>query len=377
MATSLYIHIPFCAAKCSYCSFASFAGLEGLHERYVDALSAEIGKCASVAAQVEPLRTVFFGGGTPTFLSGRLLKKILTGCSSHFSIAKDAEISIEANPGTVDVDKFTLLRNCGVTRVSLGVQSFSNQELKRIGRIHSANEAIRAVAAAREAGFTNVSLDLMYGLPQQSPESWQYSLETALSLGPQHLSLYQLTVEEETPLARLVENGTLKMPGDEAIAAMDEITLELTGAADLPQYEISNYARPGYQCRHNIGYWENREYFGLGAGAVSYLKGKRLRTTPDPLHYCNLLEEGSSVIVEEEVLDCEAAFRETVIMGLRMNEGVAVRGLQERYGIEYVSYYGDVLQLLVEGLLLEERSGFLRLTDQGRRFANRVMAELV
>jgi putative oxygen-independent coproporphyrinogen III oxidase len=376
LATSLYIHIPFCAAKCSYCSFNSFAGMEDLQERYVDALCAEIELCGS-AAQAGKLKTVFLGGGTPTYLAGHQLRKILTACSSYFTLAKDAEISIEANPGTVDVEKFVLLRDCGVNRVSLGVQSFSDQELKRISRIHTADEAVKAVAAARDAGFTNVNLDLMYGLPQQSPDSWQYSLETALSLCPQHLSLYQLTVEEETPLAVLLENGTLELPGDEEIAAMDKITSEMTAAAGLHQYEISNYGRTGCECKHNIGYWENGEYFGLGAGAVSYLDGKRLRKTSSPQQYCNLLETGKSVTVEEEVLDKNAAFRETVIMGLRMNRGVSVQGLQKRYGIEYTGYYGAALQPLFEGLLLEEKAGFLRLTDRGRRFANRVMAELV
>ncbi len=376
MPTSLYIHIPFCAAKCSYCSFNSYSGLDGLHERYVDSLCAEIVKCAS-AAPLEPLRTVFLGGGTPTLLSRHLLREILTTCSSHFAIAPDAEISIEVNPGTADVRKFVLLRDCGVSRLSLGVQSFVDQELKGVGRIHSADEAIRAVEMAREAGFENVSLDLMYGLPQQSPDSWQYSLETALSLAPQHLSLYQLTVEEGTPLAAKVENGTMGLPDEDAIVAMDSITEELTAAAGLQQYEISNYARAGYQCRHNICYWENREYSGLGAGAVSYLAGQRLRKIASPTEYCNLMEAGKSVVIEEESLDREASFRETVIMGLRMNRGVAVRGLQERYGIEYESYYGDVVQLLFEKLLLEEEAGFLRLTDRGRQFANRVMAELV
>ncbi len=376
MATSLYIHIPFCAVKCSYCSFNSYSGLDGLHERYVDTLCVEMARCASTAP-LEPLRTVFLGGGTPTSLPGHLLRKILDACCSYFVIAPGAEISIEANPGTVDAGKFAVLRDCGITRLSLGVQSFVDLELKQIGRIHSADEAIRAVAMARSLGFENVSVDLMYGLPQQSPDSWQYSLETALSLDLQHLSLYQLTVEEETPLAANLHNGTLGLPDENEIATMDSITGELTAAAGLQQYEISNYSRRGYQCRHNIHYWENGSYWGLGAGAVSYLAGKRLRTIASPAEYCNLMEAGKSVVVEEEFLDSEASFRETVIMGLRMNRGVALQELQERYGIEYKRYYGDVVQVLFEKLLLEEKAGCLRLTDLGRQFANGVMAELV
>lgn len=376
MAASLYIHIPFCVTKCSYCSFNSYTGMEGVLERYVAALCKEIAGKGS-AQPGEPLDTLFLGGGTPTLLSTSLLKKILNTCFTHFDIAGDAEISIEANPGTVDSEKFGILLDCGVTRVSLGVQSFSGEELKRIGRGHSSEEAIRAVTMARKAGVENLSLDLMYGLPQQSWQSWQQNLETALSLSPQHLSLYQLTVEEKTPLAGLLEKGTLKMAAEEEVAAMDEATLAMTEAEGLVQYEISNYARKGYQCRHNINYWENGEYLGLGAGAVSYLAGRRGRTISNPLHYCVRMERGQSVIIDEEVLDREASFRESVIMGLRMNRGVSVQGLREHHGIEYADYYGNIVTLLFRERLLEECCGFLRLTSRGRQFANRVMAELV
>jgi putative oxygen-independent coproporphyrinogen III oxidase len=376
MTTSLYIHIPFCAAKCSYCSFNSYSGLEGLHERYVDSLCAEMARCSPVA-QLEPLKTVFLGGGTPTLLSGHLLRKILTACSSHFSIAPGAEISIEANPGTVDADKFSLLLDCGVTRLSLGVQSFIDQELKDIGRIHSADEAARAVATAREVGFENVSLDLMYGLPQQSPESWRYSLETALSMAPQHLSLYQLTVEEGTPMVDMLQSGRRELPDDDEIAAMDGITAQLTAAAGLLHYEISNYARPGKQCQHNITYWQNDDYFGVGAGAVSCLLGSRRHNAAIPEEYCRLMENGQTVVIEEETLEQDASFRETVIMGLRMNQGVSLERLRKRYGIQLEQYYGTILHKLLRENLLEQSEGYLRLTEEGRVFANWVMAELV
>ena len=259
MTTSLYIHIPFCAAKCSYCSFNSYAGLEGLHERYVDSLYREVEKRSS-EGHMGPLRTIFLGGGTPTLLSNNLLRKVFSSCFSFFSLAPAGEVSIEANPGTVDSTKLVLLRDLGVNRLSIGVQSFNDQELGRIGRIHTAEEAIRAVEAARQAGFENLSLDLMYGLPGQDPGSWQTSLTTALSLGVKHLSLYQLTVEENTPLEKMVIGDTLQLPDEDALAAMDEITAELTAGAGLIQYEISNYAQAGYECRHNITYWKNGEY---------------------------------------------------------------------------------------------------------------------
>jgi putative oxygen-independent coproporphyrinogen III oxidase len=376
MTSSLYIHIPFCAAKCSYCSFNSYAGLEGLQERYVEALCAELLQGAT-GENVGPLRTIFLGGGTPTLLSASLLKQIFSTCYSAFDVFPDAEISIEANPGTVDKEILFTLLESGVNRLSIGVQAFNDLELQAIGRIHTVSEAIGAVAIAKEAGFKNLSIDLMYGLPVQSPESWQTSLEIALSLGVNHLSLYQLTVEEQTPLERMIEEDRLQLPGDEDIEAMDGITTESTAAAGFSQYEISNYAQAGYQCRHNITYWENRDYFGFGTGAVSCLQGIRRRTIANPQKYCGLVESGQSVVVEEETLEPDASFRETVIMGLRLNRGVSVDMLENRYGLSPEKYYGKILQQLITDDLLEKRAGFLCLTDRGRSFANRVMAELV
>jgi len=376
MATSLYIHIPFCAAKCSYCSFNSYAGLQGLQERYVGALCVGLEKCVS-SGDMEPLKTVFLGGGTPTLLSGKQLRRIFSAIHSSFSISADTEVSIEANPGTVDRDKLELLLASGVNRLSIGVQSFDDKELNVIGRIHSATEAAGIVGMAQKTGFTNISVDLMYGLPGQSVESWRSSLGAALSLGVQHLSLYQLTVEEGTPLETMIREDRLQLADEEAVEAMDGFTAECLAVAGYAQYEISNYAQAGYQSRHNITYWENRDYFGLGAGAVSSLDGYRRRNIADPEHYCRVLETGKSVLFEEETLDTEASFRETVIMGLRMNKGVEINLLQKRYGIPIEQYYGETLKHLQRDGLLAIRSGYLCLTDRGRVFANRVMAELV
>jgi len=376
MTSSLYIHIPFCAAKCNYCSFNSYAGLESLQERYVKLLCFELLQGAARPGQ-GGLTTVFLGGGTPTLLSTSLLKQILSMCFSSFIISPDTEISIEANPGTVDRDKLTSLLENGVNRLSIGVQSFNDQELKAIGRIHSASEAIKIVETAKEVGFNNLSLDLMYGLPGQSAKSWQTSLELAVSLRVKHLSLYQLTVEEQTPLESLVRREKLQLPEDNEIEVMDTITAECTAAAGFSQYEISNYSQLGYQSRHNMTYWENRDYFGVGAGAVSCINGTRRKNIANPERYCCLLETGQSTVIEEETLEFDASFRETVIMGLRLNRGVSLSLLEKRYGILLETYYGKVLhQLLTDGML-EKKAGFLRLSDKGRPFANRVMAELV
>ncbi len=376
MATSLYIHIPFCTRKCNYCSFNSYSGLETLRERYVDALCIEMARL-QVGSDLVPLKTVFLGGGTPTLLSTAQLTKLFGALLSRFQLADGAELSIEGNPGTLDIEKLQCLKELGVNRLSFGVQSFNDRELENIGRIHSAKEAQFAVEMAGRAGFSNISLDLMYALPGQTPASWWNSLETAVSLGGNHLSLYQLTVEEKTPLERILARGTRILPDEEQLAEMDKITEELTGQAGLKQYEISNYARRGSQCRHNIVYWENGEYFGVGAGAVSFLENRRCRNENDPVLYCELIGNGKTVTVESETLTWEESFRETVIMGLRMHCGVSIEVLEKRYGIDLEQYYGENLTRMInEGLLVLE-DHVLHLTTRGGVFANQVMSELV
>ena len=376
MSSSLYIHIPFCVAKCSYCSFNSYAGLERLQERYVDALAVECSQVAS-EGQRTPLKTIFLGGGTPSVLSNEQLKRLFGVISTDFEIAKDAEISIEANPGTVDAEKFDTLRQCGVNRLSIGVQSFDDQELRTIGRIHSAEEARSAVENAQAAGFDNLSIDLMYGLPGQTAESWQQSLDIALSRSVQHLSLYQLTVEEETPMEGMIQEGRLHLPDEDVVAEMDAITASLLEKSDFRQYEISNYAEKNYQCRHNVNYWNNGDYHGLGAGAVSYSHGTRVKNIGDPSLYCVLLESGQSVHTEEECLQREESFRETVIMALRMNKGVSPDALHVRYGLDFEKCYGGIVQDLCDRNLLARGKKNFYLTAKGRTFANLVMAELV
>ncbi|MDP3695883.1 MAG: radical SAM family heme chaperone HemW, partial [Desulfocapsaceae bacterium] len=305
------------------------------------------------------------------------LAAIVTACKKLFGFTHQAEISIEANPKTIDPAKLTLLRRSGINRLSIGVQSLQDTELRLLGRPHSAEDAITAVRLARAAGFDNISLDLMYGIPGQDHKSWQQSLEQALSLAPDHLSLYELTVEQGTPYYQQLDKGLLDLPDEEEIAAMDQITTTFCRKAGLPQYEISNYARPGYECRHNINYWQNGPYLALGAGAVACWGGRRRQKTRDPRLFCEQIESGQSVVQEEECLEPAASFRETVIMGLRMNRGVSKERLQRRYGMELNDCYGDTLRRLVYQGLLEMTATHLRLTARGRIFANQVMAELV
>ncbi len=372
----LYIHIPFCLSTCSYCSFNSFAGLESLYDRYVQALKKEA-VAISFSREVPVLSTLFLGGGTPTVLSADQIEVIVGFCGEYFGFQEGAEISIEANPKTVDFVKLLSLQQLGINRISIGVQSFVDQELQRLGRLHGAQDGWNAVEDAKSVGLNNLSLDLMSGIPGQTPESWQWSLETALSLEPQHLSLYQLSVEEGTDFERQMSGGKLFLPTEDDIIAMDLMTERLCSEAGFEQYEISNYSKPGHECRHNINYWENRDYLSLGAGAVSYSEGDRRKTIGDPLEYCKRIEEEQNAIAESEQLDRHKSFKETVVMGLRMNRGVSLEDAYKRYGIRVEDYYGGVLENLIKKGFLMLTDTHLCLTRKGRPVANMVMAELV
>jgi oxygen-independent coproporphyrinogen-3 oxidase len=378
--TSLYLHIPFCLGKCHYCSFSSCAGGEKLYAPYAAALTDELTALAekTAAGNHSPgLCTLFVGGGTPTCLPPDLLQGVIRSALDLFGARPGGEISVEANPGTVDSRYLEVLLEAGVNRLSLGVQSFDDRELELIGRIHDEKGACSAIKAAGTAGFANINLDLMYGLPGQTPLSWRRSLEKGLSFRPEHLSLYQLTIEPDTPFFSFLENNTLHLPDEDEIIEMDEITGQLCSSAGLNQYEISNYAVEGYQCRHNINYWLNNDYLAAGASAVSCLQGVRERRVADPEEYIYRIRRNKSVVIESECLSGEASFRETVIMGLRLVQGVSRKTLSARYSLELQEYYGSILEKLIASGLLELTDTRLRISEKGWPLANRIMAELV
>lgn len=377
---ALYLHIPFCLSKCHYCSFNSCAGGKDLYGPYVEALILELTRLAETKnnpASSSGLDTLFVGGGTPTCLPSDLLLRVIHSSLALFAAAPGAEVSVEANPGTVDARYLEALLEAGVNRLSLGVQSFDNLELELIGRVHNEMEACSAISAARATGFDNINLDLMYGLPGQTPASWRKTLEKGLSFLPEHLSLYQLTIEPETPFHTLFKNKTMRLPAEDEIITMDEITRELCSSAGLHQYEISNYATAGSECRHNINYWKNNEYLAAGASAVSCLRGVRERRIANPAEYISLISKTESVVIETECLSREDSFRETVIMGLRMVSGVSRTALYERYALELEAYYGATLVKLLDLGFLELTATRLRITSQGWPVSNQIMAELV
>ncbi len=374
--SGLYIHLPFCLSKCPYCSFVSFPGLEKIQGRYVRALDEEIQRIPQENGK-QSIRTVFFGGGTPTLLPAEMLISILHTCRKHFALEDECEISVEANPGTVNKEDLLCLRDAGFNRISIGIQSLVDTELARIGRQYASSTAEKILVESQSAGFENISVDLMYGLPGQNAETWEYSLTKAIGYGPDHISCYQLTLEEGTALARDVASKTLTVASEDEAIQMEELALVRTRSAGIEQYEISNYARPGFECRHNLNYWKNGSYYAVGAGAVSYVDGVRKKRISSPVEYCRLLEDGESPVIEEEVLDNESSFRESVVMGLRMIKGVHRQTLSARYGLEVEAYYGKLLLELQQRKLLVLDREYLRLTARGRRFANRVMADLV
>ena len=405
---SLYVHIPFCTLKCSYCDFNSYAGIESLMRPFVDALCDEMLLWAPFLAD-RRVETVFFGGGTPSLLPIGEVNEVMSTMRGEFDLGPGAEVSLEANPGTVDREYLRGLRSLGVNRLSFGVQSFHDDELRALDRIHSAEEAKEAYRWAREAAFQRINLDLIYGLPEQPMERWQATLEQAIALGPEHLSLYALTVEEGTKLAHDIERGKAPGPDGDMQAAMYEWSCERLDRAGYRQYEISNWSRPGEECRHNIVYWRNGEWLGLGPGAHSHVGGKmedgrwkmgyRFADVYSPKQYIDRVKDMVNLsavgcqpssgdglgaflgdmrqvaFAEEQTLEMEMA--DTAILGLRLNNGLATGEFERRFARSLDEVYGPVLTEAVSLGLLERENGRLRLTQRGRLLANEVFVRLL
>jgi len=385
-SVSLYVHIPFCQSKCAYCDFNSYAGLESLIEPYVGALIAEMGLWQEPGQDMS-VATVFFGGGTPSLLPLSEVERIVAAIRQRFRLAADAEFSCEANPGTVDRPYFQGLHSLGVNRLSLGVQSFHDDELATLGRIHTAAQAREAYHTARQAGFDNVNLDLIYGLPRQTMTAWQHTVREAIALRSDHLSLYALSLEEGTPLADAVAHGRLPPPDADLAADMYLWAEDALAAAGYQHYEISNWALPGRQCRHNLAYWLNESYLGLGAGAHSCFGGFRFANVKDPHRYIPLVEEsakghgrlaeslapflaGLGHIASVEQTTAARTMTETVVLGLRLVEGLPLEEFRRRFGQELMSAYGPQVEELEVLGLLERSDGCLRLTTRGRLLGN-------
>lgn len=375
MSLGLYLHIPFCRSRCHFCAFYLQIYREDRAKEYLTALFREIQLHAALGTLGgHRLDTVYFGGGTPTALEPSDLCEILSCVQASFGLQPDAEITVEAHPDTVAVGGLTQLAHAGFNRISFGVQSFDEGELAGMGRVPLPDRACTAVASARDAGFTNISLDLIFGLSGQTLESWQATLAHAIILNPTHLSCYALTVEEGTRLLVDIRRGDCANPDDTLQNAMEDETVKQLTVAGFSRYEISNYARPGYACRHNKLYWEGGEYVGLGPSAQSYVGGARFGNVEDLKAYQDMLLEGCLPIAERERLHPEQRHREALVFGLRLVEGIPVESVHAcKLDADYEA---KIARLLKEGWL-EETDGRMKLTAAGRRFADSVAVELL
>jgi oxygen-independent coproporphyrinogen-3 oxidase len=392
---ALYLHIPFCAVRCAYCDFNTYAGLERLYEPYAAALIREIRRAGDERGR-PAVRTIFVGGGTPTVLPPTLLADVLDACREAFDVASDAELTSEANPGTVDKGRFTALAGMGVNRLSMGVQSFDDAELVWLGRIHSATEAETAFHAARRAGFANINLDFIFGLPGQDPATWARTLTRAIDLAPEHLSLYSLTVEAGTPLFDQARRGAIAEPDDDLAADLYLAACDALAAGGYEQYEISNWARKderrmtkdektsfvlrpsSFVCRHNLVYWRNEPYLGFGAGAHSFAEERRWWNVKPVPEYIRRIEAGQTPEREGEIIDRRLAMGETMMLGLRLvQEGVADARFRARFGVGLDETFGAEITGLVRRGLLARLPDRVRLTPEGRLLGNQVFAEFL
>ncbi len=379
LPVALYIHTPFCHTRCAYCDFNTYAGLEALMSAYTAAVCREIEHAGERWGRLT-VPTIYFGGGTPSILSADLLAQVLHASRCAFRVSDDAEITLEANPGTVNGAGLRRLRALGVNRLSLGIQSAHDDELRLLGRIHTWAEAATTVQAARSAGLDNLNLDFIFGLPGQTMTRWRETLEAALGLRPEHLSLYALSVEEGTPLGKQIAGGELPPPDEDTAAEMYELAEQMLAEAGFLHYEISNWAISNPQphlCRHNLTYWRNEPWLGVGAGAHSWLDGRRWANVHHPRRYITALERGDTPVIETEPIDRRLEMGETMILGLRLAEGVNDDRFRARFGVGLETAFGGELAHL-QGLgLLEWDGRTARLTARGRLLGNQVFVRFV
>ncbi len=377
---AIYIHIPFCQQKCPYCDFNTFSGRERQYDRFVRALATDIERTGDMLGH-PPVSTLFLGGGTPTVLKPQQLERIFLAVHSAFDVLSQAEVTSEANPGTVDQERFQILRALGVNRLSMGVQSFHDEELRFLGRIHSADEALAAFQLARKIGFENINLDFMFGLPGQTQKKWRQTLRTALALQAEHLSLYSLSVEPNTPLAAWVARGQVPEPDADLAADLYDVARETLIQGGYLHYEISNWARgplgldnlPRYASRHNLVYWHNEPYWGFGPGAHGWFGGVRRAVIPGVEEYIRRVENNLPYWGMEETIDRVLEMGETMMLGLRLvYAGVSRERFRQRFGIDMMQVWPEAFaELSARGLITWDQNR-VRLTEKAYFIGNEV-----
>ena len=378
---SLYLHIPFCHTRCHYCDFNTYAGMLPLREPYVKALLKEIALAGTMAQQAEGTprrsRTIFFGGGTPSLLTVSQITRLLAACFAAFAIDKNAEITMEANPGTLNKEQLQGIRAAGINRLSMGAQSFDAELLQALGRIHTPEEITQAVEFARAAGFTSINVDFMFGLPNQTMQHWRETLDRALELRPEHLSLYSLIIEEGTPFHTWAHEGRITPADEDLCADMYEYADERLGAAGYENYEISNWALPGHHSRHNLTYWQNLPYIGMGAGAYSTFKGRRFSNIREPLDYIKAVNAHRLPEAETEPVEREQEMAETAFLALRTAMGLHLPTFAQRFTLPFAQFVGERLRPVEAAGLLDYEGEWLRLSKRGRLLGNEVFLRLL
>ncbi len=385
---SIYIHIPFCRHRCAYCDFNTYAGQESLIDEYVLAACHEI-DLVGASHQDIPVKSIFFGGGTPSLVNVDQYKNLFNSISRNFNKLSDCEISLEANPGTVSLDYLLELKSIGFNRISYGVQSSNPEELRMLERIHTYSDVINAYRRSRKAGFENLNFDLIYGLPEQSLNSWKKSLQLISELGPEHISAYALTLEHGTPFGKWASRGFIPIPDPDTAADQYEWTMDYLAEKGFGQYEISNWSKKGYECQHNLQYWHNHNYFGIGAGAHGYINGCRYSNVLRIKTYIDRLKNAipeevdyptTPASVSRLVNSVHTDMQETLMTGLRLtDEGVSCESFFKRFNVELHEIFGNEINYLEKKLLIEVRNnpGRIRLTRKGRLLGNQVFMQFV
>jgi len=375
----LYIHIPFCVKKCAYCDFLSSPQDGKTIQSYVDAMVKEIHAHKDKKVEYK-VSTIFMGGGTPSILKEKQIQQIFETLNDVFHIANNAEITIEANPGSVTKEKLEVYRECGINRISFGLQSTNNEELKLLGRIHTYEEFLESFSLARMCGFDNINVDLISAIPKQTLASWETTLQNVIHLEPEHISAYSLIVEERTPFANMYGEGCPKendLPGEDEERAIYYRTEELLQEAGYHRYEISNYAKEGKECRHNLGYWERKDYLGIGLGASSLINNVRYKNIDDLSVYMKQSNNLEAIQENIEILSTKEQMEEFMFLGLRKMEGISEEEFENSFGTSIESVYNVQIDKLLQEKLLERKSGRLRLSRRGIDVSNYVFAEFI
>ncbi len=372
----LYIHIPFCSQKCYYCDFPSYPGMEGYWSAYTDALVSELVLKAE-EYNVPDVATIFIGGGTPSLIPSEHISRILEAVYKHYKVSPHCETTIESNPGTLTDEKLRDYKDLGINRLSIGLQACQDEILKRIGRIHTYDDFKFALNLAQKHGFVNINADIIFGIPDQTLAQWMDTVEKVLTFDLTHISCYSMKIEEDTVFGKLKSAGQLEEVEDELDRQMYHYAVDAFCKEGFYQYEISNFSKPDFRCRHNMNYWERGEYLGAGAGAHSFMRNRRFANISDVPEYIKGIEKRRPVLSEDDNLSREDGITESLILGLRLNEGVDLAKLSMEFGVDLENRYKEKINKLLSQNLVELQGTVLRLTSKGMDLANRVLIEFI